>query len=504
MGLHDLKTLIHSHHPVVLIETLEEDQGIRLLSDAAQELAMPAFEWSVSRGLCRMGEENPSSICPEGTDLVGALRHIEHLEVEGVFLMKDVGPHLENLAVQRMMRDLCAKFRHSQSCLVLMGARLNLPREIRHDAVAYTVDLPNVSELETILESTLRAIRQRNAFVVSIASQKRDLVQALRGMTRNQARQSIIRAVVDDGRLDASDIADLQKCKAAAIRDGGLLEYYPSDEASFELGGFNRLRSWLERAQTGFGERAQALNLDPPKGVLLLGVQGCGKSLAAKVIAQEWGYPLLKLDAGKLYDKYLGESEKNFHRAVEIAEALAPCVLWIDELEKAFSCSTMENTDGATSQRILGSMLTWLQESHQGVFVAATANNVDAIPPELMRKGRFDEVFFVDLPSERDRLQIWKIHLSRRKQNPDLLDIGKLVDMTEGFSGAEIEQVVVAALFRSLELNAALDDHLLEQEILATIPLSISRGREVSRLRRECIGRFVLASSPDEEWKQVA
>jgi len=498
MGLHDLKTLIRSHYPLIIVESVEEERALQLLQDAADELLLPVFEWSLSRGLCRSGDDTP--IAPRTEDPVEALRHIEALTIDAIFIFKDMGPHMDNLTVLRFVRDACAKFRHSESCMVIMGSHLELSPELRHDAVWFEVKLPNEEELGQILDSTLRWIRSRNTFSATVHSQKGDLIQAMRGMTRNQARQSIIRAVVEDERLDAKDLADIQRTKAAAIRDGGLLEFYACDDLKVELGGFNRLRQHIQAARHGFGDGARALNLDPPKGVMLLGVQGCGKSLAAKAIAQEFGYPLLKLDAGRLYDKYIGESEKNFHRATQMAETMSPCVLWIDEMEKAFATGS-GTADGATSQRILGSFLTWMQENRSGVFLVATANEVDSLPPELMRKGRFDEIFFVDLPGESERLQIWKIHLKHRHQDVSNLDLGSLVEATEGFSGAEIEQVIVASLFRCLQTDSKLCIQTLLQEIYNTIPLSISRAREVSKLRRESIGRFVLATTPEETLK---
>ncbi|MFO0717340.1 MAG: AAA family ATPase [Nitrospira sp.] len=308
----------------------------------------------------------------------------------------------------------------------------------------------------------------------------------------HQARQVITQCVVEDGVLSASDVQTILTRKVQAIKDGGLLEYYPLEDNRFELGGFVNLKSWLERAKVGFTAEAKALNLTPPRGIMLVGVPGCGKSLAAKAIAREWQLPLLKLDAGRLFDKFIGESEKNFRKAIEMAESLSPIVLWIDEIEKAMAAGGGSgDADAGLSRRLFGAFLTWLQEKKQDVFVVATANNLSALPPELLRKGRFDEIFFVDLPDTAERTAIWKIHLSLRKQNNAGFDLQKVVDASEGFSGSEIEQAVVAALYRALHRKQPLTTDLLLEEISYTVPLSVTRSEDINQLRAMAQGRFV-------------
>jgi SpoVK/Ycf46/Vps4 family AAA+-type ATPase len=279
------------------------------------------------------------------------------------------------------------------------------------------------------------------------------------------------------------------KRKGEAIQDGGLLEFYPPGENAFELGGFERLKAWLDRAHVGFGAEARALGLDPPRGVLIVGVQGCGKSLAAKAIARTWQQPLLKLDAARLYDKYIGETEKNLRKALDVAEAVAPSVLWIDEIEKGFA--TGGEADGGVSKRMLGTFLTWLQERRANVFVAATANDLSTLPPEFLRKGRFDEIFFVDLPDAGEREAIFRIHLQVRRQDPASLDIPSLAQAAEGFSGAEIEQAVIASLYRALHQKEPLTSTLLAEELRQTVPLSVSRREDIERIRHAARGRFV-------------
>tara|TARA_R110002096_G_scaffold4493_25_gene20968 strand:- start:5191 stop:6711 length:1521 start_codon:yes stop_codon:yes gene_type:complete len=493
MSLHDIKTLILSHHPIIVMETIEEEQAAKLVREASEQLGMEMFEWTVTSGLCRSGDNRPLN--HQSGDPVNAIQHVKDLHVEGAFLFKDIGAHVENPVLLRTIRDLCDQFRFSRSCLVMTGSKIDLPHELEHEAVSYTLQLPDEEEIGQLFDHTVKSASLRQQIDLAVSdSDRQSLIRSLTGMTRNQARQCLMRAIFEDRRLDAADIVNLQEMKAATIRDGGLLEYYPPQENAFQLGGFENLQSWLNRAALGFSDQAREWNLTPPRGVLLTGVQGCGKSLAAKVIARQWQIPLLKLDAGQLFDKYIGQSEANFRKAAQMAESMAPCVLWIDEIEKAFASGGDVSTDGGTSQRLLASFLTWMQEKKESVFLVATANNLQGLPPEMIRKGRFDEIFFVDLPTPSERLSIWDIHLRLRKQSPGQFDLGQLSQLTEGFSGAEIEQAVIASLYRALEKRVPLHQELLVREIYETVPLSISRAEEVSRLRRYAKERFVSAS----------
>lgn len=505
-SIRNIQTLILSFHPLIVVETVEEERVQTLLQTVTQEMNLPLYEWSSTQGLTRSpgfmqapwinecappGQTRPAAV--EGTDdPLKALKHIQDMTSKGMFWLKDFAQHLENDPILvRQFREATQQFSHSTSVLVVSGDRVQLPAQIAHDAVYFDLKLPGQDELYQAVSEVIRSLKAKNRLHQEpIELETQSLVKALAGMTLKQARQAIAYAALEDGKLTIEDVGRILQRKAQMIREGGVLEYFPVDDRPLNLGGFAGLKRWLERAKVGFSAQAQEFNLTPPKGILIVGIQGCGKSLAAKSIAQSWKLPLLKLDAGRLYDKYIGESEKNFRQAIALAETMAPAVLWIDEIEKSFTTSTGDS-DGGLSRRLFGSLLTWMQEKSQEVFVVATANDLSQVPPELLRKGRFDEVFFVDLPNEQERGVILQTHLLRRKQTPRQLDFTALVAATEGFSGAEIEQAVIAALYHALYLNQPLDTPLLLQTIKSTIPLSVSRREEVSNLRAIAQERFV-------------
>ena len=486
--VHDLKTLVLSYHPAVVIETVEEERVRRLLVAAAAELRTPLFEWSITQGLARLGTPQPIYGTAEP---LGVLRHLATLRVEALAHLKDFGPHLGLPAVQRAFRDVAEAYTRTRSAVILTGDRVEIPSGLAHLVVHLDLRPPGEDELREIVANVLRSLRSTRRVEVSLTPDDLEaLVRALSGLTLNQARQAVTYAVLDGGRLTADAIQRIVDRKAQLLHGAGLLEFLPAQENRFEIGGFANLKAWLERAKVGFGAEARALNLTPPRGVLFVGVQGCGKSLAAKFIAREWRMPLLKLDAGRLFDKFIGETEKNFTRATELAESMAPAVLWIDEIEKGFAQGSVE-ADGGVSQRLFASFLTWLQERRADVFVVATANNLAALPSEFLRKGRFDEIFFVDLPDAAERETIFRIHLRLRKQAVDGIDLGRVLQASEGFSGAEIEQAVIGALYRALHAKRALGTDLLLEELGATVPLSVSRREDIERLRAMARDRFV-------------
>lgn len=488
-SIHNIKVLILSHHPVVAIETIEEERVVSLLRGVAAETRLPLFEWSVTKGLHRSGEVNTI----HGTnEPLGVLKHLETLTIEGIFHLKDYGRYLKDPAVDRQFRELVQRFSHTQSAMVMSAPSIELPPDVAPRCVFYPLQLPDREELRQVIDSVLHSMNGAAPAGFQMTPDEFDeLLQAMNGMTLNQARQAISYCLMKDGGLKPEVIGEVLDRKIEAIREDGLLEFYPAADNHFQLGGFSHMKAWLTRERMGFSPQARELNLPAPRGVLIVGVQGCGKSLAAKVIACQWKLPLLKLDAGRLFDKYIGESEKNLRRATAMAASMAPAVLWIDEIEKGFAQGALSEADGGVSRRLLGFFLTWLQEKTSQVFVVATANNLSILPPELLRKGRFDEIFYVDLPNASERIEILKIHLQLHNQDCTHFDLEHLSEAMEGFSGAEIEQAIIAALYRSLYLKRPLDTNLILQEVSETEPLSRSRREDLLRLRETAKGRFV-------------
>lgn len=490
--LHDIRTLILSFHPIIVFETVEEERVDTILKSVADELGLVLFQWSVTSGLRREGQSAPYHQTNQPPVL---LKYIAGLTVEGLFHLKDFAAYLDNPEVRRSTRELGQAFSGTRSTVIISGDSVELPGEVASLAVHCRLTLPGPEELRAAVRDLLHALSEQHSIQVEIGPEDLEgLLRALGGLTLKQARQTLAYCILSDGRLTREDIAQIIEKKGELIREQGLLEYYPTRSNAYELGGFAGLRHWLELAKVGFSSEARKYNLDPPKGVLLVGVQGCGKSLAAKYVARSWSLPLLKLDAGRLFDKYIGESEKNFRKATRQAESMAPVVLWIDEIEKTFAASGNGDADGGLGKRILGSFLTWLQEKKEQVFVVATANDISALPPELLRKGRFDETFFVDLPNPTERRQILGIHLKLRKLDPQVFDLDRLVERTEGFSGAEIEQAVISALYASIHDRKPLTTEGITGAVDATLPLSVTRREDVDRLRHWASQRFVSAN----------
>ncbi|HEY0591744.1 MAG TPA: AAA family ATPase [Thermoanaerobaculia bacterium] len=486
---HELKCLVRSFQPIVVIETVEEERVDDLLAVVAADLRLPYYQWTVTDGLHRHG----GSGAFEGTAPVpGLVQFLREQPTEGIFHLKDFAAHLDNAATARAMREVAQRFSRSSSVLVITGTAVELPRELDALAVRLELELPNRDELRALVQATLQSLSRSGQVAIELErGDGRALLDALTGLTAAQARHVLAYVILEDGRLDGADVRKVLDRKREILEGGGLLDYYPPEDGAWEIGGFRTLKAWLDRAKIGYTAAARSMNLTPPRGILVVGVQGCGKSLAAKFIARQWKLPLLKLDGARLYDKYVGETEKNLRRAISVAESMAPAVLWIDEIEKVFAEASSSEYDGGLSRRIFGAFLTWLQEKKKNVFVVGAANDLFSVPPELLRKGRFDEIFFVDLPDAGEREEIFRIHLRLRNQDPDGYDIARAAAASEAFSGAEIEQVVIGSLYRALHGKRTPSTELLLEEIKATVPLAVSRREDIERIRETAKGRFV-------------
>jgi SpoVK/Ycf46/Vps4 family AAA+-type ATPase len=361
--------------------------------------------------------------------------------------------------------------------------------------VRFEFDLPGAPELQALVADTVRRItRDHPGARVRLSREDVDgLVSDLQGLTLFEAERALARAYFEDGALDGADREGVRTSKRELVQGGGLLEFIPAPEGLDQIGGLDRLKRWLRTRQSGFSPAPGQPALDAPRGILLLGVQGCGKSMAAKAVASAWGLPLLSLDAGRLLAPYIGESERNLREALRRVERIAPCVLWIDEIEKAFVSTRSTESDGGVSKRLLGALLTWMQERKARVFLVATANSVEELPPEMMRKGRVDEVFFVDLPGEEARREIFRLHLAKRREEAARFDLDALAAAAGGFSGAEIEQVIVSALYEARSAGLPLDDAAILVALRSTRPLSVVRAEKINALRAWAAGRCVPA-----------
>ena len=496
-----LALLIRSGNPLISIETTDEERAADVVAKAAKELGWPLFEWSMTTGLCEDGEITleKSEQEPDKPATAGdALRQIADARHERtVFLFKDFGPHPKDARVHRMLRDLLETFATTRSAIVMLDA-LPIPDEVRRFTVRYEIGWPSTDELEEVVRRTYKKVRGDSDKQITSKVTRRDmgqLVQTLRGLSCAQAERVIASAIVDDFTFTAEDLPRVVESKRRMLGTQGCLEAIAVDFSPDDIGGLENLKAWLALRRLGFSKEAREYGLEPPRGLLMLGVPGCGKSLCAKVVAADWKMPLLRLDPGVLYQKFIGESESQLRRALAQAEAMAPCILWIDEIEKAFASASASSADGGLSKRMFGTLLTWMQDHRHPIFIIATANDISALPPELMRKGRFDEVFFIDLPPADVRAEILGIHLRRRKRDPKKFQLADLAVAAEGFSGSELEQVVVSGLFNAFSRSAELADKHMLEEIRKTRPLSVLNAERIAALRQWSTNRCVPADA---------
>ena len=492
-ALAELELLIRAHYALIVVETNEPERAEELVRQAASRLQLHYYYWTRSKGV-RRGNSLGDPYFEDTQEPVKALKYAEQ-DSAGVYLFRDLTEYLDDRLVVSHLLDVVGMLEARRGALVVVGTHVKLPDALRPHATFFRLPAPTFDDYRILVERMIREYSARMKVSVELSAQDRTrLVQNLQGLTLVEAEKIVTRQIVEDGYLRAKDIEGVIAAKRQAIQQDGLLEYYPAEFGLDQVAGLKGLKTWLgkRRAVVTDPQRAEDFGLRFPKGILLLGVPGCGKSMCAKAVAAEWGLPLLKLDPANLYDKYIGDSEKNFKRALQTAERMAPVILWIDELEKAFAQGGDE-TDGGVSRRVFGSFLAWLQERRGDVFVVATSNDVSRLPPEFIRKGRFDEVFFVDLPVPAVRESIFDIHLRRRRQQSSKFDLAKLSGAADGFSGAEIEESVVAGLFSAFSANQELRTETLLAEIANTRPLALTMTEKISELRAWAAERTVNA-----------
>ena len=508
MQVNDLEVLLRSRVPIIVVDSRDEAQVLNALGAACRQLPVPApaprpaavsgiaarsglplFQWTVTDGLKRLDVEMgpPQRILAQPPEV---LKHIRAAMLAGVYALLDFHPFLQDPTIVRLLKDIAQDYERCARTVVLIGYETVIPHELEHLTARVALALPDRNERRQLVEGVARQwMRANPRQAVKIDPRALDLlVENMSGLSAADTQRLARKAICDHGAIQLSDVPLVMRAKYELLNHAGVLRYEHDTAQLSDVGGLVNFKAWLEKRVAAFD--GSAPQLDVPKGVLLLGVQGCGKSLAARASAGILHVPLLRLDCAALYDKYVGESERNLRESLASAEVLAPCVLWIDEIEKGFAAG---DSDGGATRRVLGAFLTWLAEKNSRVFVVATANDIAELPPELIRKGRFDEVFFVDLPDLSTRTEILRIHAARRGLALDDASLSKLARQCEGFSGAEIEQAIVAALYSAHASHVAADAGLLSSEIAATRPLAVIMAESVAALREWAKDRTVRA-----------
>jgi SpoVK/Ycf46/Vps4 family AAA+-type ATPase len=460
------------------VVSFEENRVKTRLKDIADERKKQVFNWTITKGL----ELQDGSFITELKDPIKVLEYINQSDANALFILHDYHHYLNDPVVVRKQRDLAHALKMTRKNIIFLSPVLKVPTELEKEIAVIDYKLPDKKELAEIIKRSTQGLENKENLEILKSPDKMDkIVEAALGLTAEEAENVFAKSLVEKGQFDIDTVLSE---KEQIIRKSGVLEYYHANEKMQEVGGLEELKNWLTKRGKAFSPKAREFGLPEPRGILLLGIPGCGKSLTAKAIAGMWQLPLLKLDVGKVFSSYVGSSEENVRRAIQTAESIAPCILWLDEMEKGFSgLGSSGMTDGGTTARVFGTFLTWLQEKTSAVFVVATSNNVSQLPPELLRKGRFDEIFYVDLPSKEERKEITKIHLEKRKREVGNYNIEKIAQETHGFSGSEIEEVIVSGLYDAFNRDEELKQEHLEQVIKTLIPLSQTMEEQIRGIR---------------------
>ena len=488
MDFNDLAILLHSNVHVLVLETWDEPRALTLLQKYFRQESLPAWRWSASEGRQSLGLGLQTGDREAHRKPEEILRHIKAHQAASAFVLCDMHPFLDEPIIVRLLKDIALNQQAAAHKVVLISHRLKLPPELSRYSATLTMSLPGDDEILAIIREEARRWSDLNGGgrIRTDNASLNKLVSNLKGLPHQDVRRLARAAIFDDGAITTDDLPQITKAKFDLMDMESVLHFEYCTAHLSEVAGLSRLKRWLQ-------DRQRAL-LDPhaqdrPKGVLLFGVQGGGKSLAAKAIAGIWGLPLLRLDMAALFNKYIGETERNLREALKLADVMSPCVLWVDELEKGLA----QEDDNATSRRILGTLLTWMAERKSAVFLVATSNDISQLPPELMRKGRFDEIFFVDLPDTGTRQAILVIHLAKRNLDPTAFELARLAGLSEGYTGAEIEQAVVSATYTAAALGEPVSQHHLENALVQTRPLSVVMAEKMDHLRAWAKGRAVPA-----------
>jgi len=478
----EIEVLIRAKYPILFISSWEERRVEEAIRNVCEKLNRQVHTWSVTQGMQpavrrASGPVKASSLPGE----LEALAQIHESAEFTVFLLKDFHPYMKDTRVVRLLRDLAARLRGKAQTLIIVAPQLFLPVELEKDITVLDFPLPEQDDISKQLDSVIAAMKDVPNVDVSLPDDLREsIIRSAQGLTADEIESALARSLVEAKKLTVDLIIEEKK---QIVSKTGMLEFYPSSSSMKDVGGHDLLKDWLVKRSKSFTDAARDYGIPFPKGILIIGVQGCGKSLVAKAVASTYNLPMLKMDVGRIFGSLVGQSEQNMRRAIKIAESLAPCVLWIDELEKGFAGMGSGVSDSGTTARVFSTFLTWMQEKTKPVFLIATGNNVQQLPPELMRKGRFDEIFFVDLPDTKEREEIFRIHLSKRKRDPKKFKVAELAKCTDGFSGAEIEQLVVGALNHAFFADREVTFKDIKEEAETQVPLSRMMSEDITALR---------------------
>lgn len=485
----EFSLLLRACYPLIYIPSQEEERVEKAIASVAKDLGnRHTYIWDFVEGY----QDNPNNANFGRRNPLQALEFLEKLppNTGGVFILRDFHRFLEDISISRKLRNLARTLKAQPKNIVIIAPEINLPTELREVFTIVEFPLPQGDEIKSEIQRLLSATRQ-NLSETFLA----ELVRSAQGLSLERIRRVITRAIAQHGKLEGEDLELILEEKKQSIRQTQILDYYPTKEQISDIGGLDNLKEWLLRRGGAFSESARAYGLPYPKGLLLVGIQGTGKSLTAKAIAHHWHLPLLRLDVGRLFSSLVGESESRTRQMIQIAEALSPCILWIDEIDKGFAGAEGKGDSGTTS-RVFGTFITWLAEKQSPVFVVATANNIQSLPPEILRKGRFDEVFFVGLPSQAEREAIFTVHLNRlRPHNLQTYDIKRLAYETPEFSGAEIEQTIIEAMHIGFSENRDFTTEDILSAASQIIPLARTAKEQIEILQNWATsGKARLAS----------
>ena len=496
----EIETVICARYPILYVITSEEMRAQNILEEIATRQQKKVYEWTYSSGIVPAGASIQSlkGRSPATKDPLAALDLVIDQVEPAIFLFKDFHPFLtrSNYAVIRRLKDIAVHLKNSRKTIVLISPVMEIPAELDKEITVINFPPPGKDDLAELLDKAVQDLRESQQVEIDLDGEGRErLLQAALGLTLGEAENVFAKIVVKNQRLSADHVNEVFAEKQQIIRKSGLLEYYAAEEDFASVGGLSMLKDWVTKRAVAFTAEAHAFGLPAPKGVLLLGVQGCGKSLCAKAVSRLWQLPLLRFDMGRMFGSLIGSSEENVRRAIAVAESIAPAVLWVDEIDKAFSGSQSSGaTDGGTTARVFGTFITWLSEKRAAVFVVATANDVSQLPPELLRKGRLDEIFYVDLPLDEERAEIFRIHLAKRKRSPEEFDITALVGASQDFSGAEIEEAIISALYDAFYARQELATAHVLDALNQTVPLAKTMAEKVTAQRNWAVGRARNAS----------